>query len=329
MNAIKVEKSKLEKSKILLVDDNPSNLVVLIEHLKRHGFIISVGLDGEETIELAQNIAPDLIMLDVSMQPGIDGFETCRRLKQNTFSKDIPVIFMSAMFDTVYKLKGFKVGGVDYITKPFQTEEVLARVCTHLALRRQQEQLEKQNEELLRKNKLIIEQAQQLKRLATTDSLTKLSNRRDFLARTQDEINRCKRNNKPFTIILADIDYFKRFNDKYGHDCGDFVLATLADLIKSTLRKQDHIARWGGEEFVIRLPETNLAGAKIVAKKLCQCIANKIYNYQGLTLSITVTFGVSIYNNLMDINTCIKNADNALYKGKKAGRNCVVVENIP
>ncbi len=132
---------------ILIVDDTPANLAVLADHLEERGFQVVVAQDGEEGLERAQLVRPDLILLDV-MMPGIDGFETCRRLKLAAGSKDIPVIFMTALAETSDKVKGFEVGGVDYVTKPFRIEEVLVRIKTHLALRAMQQQLAAQNLQL-------------------------------------------------------------------------------------------------------------------------------------------------------------------------------------
>jgi signal transduction histidine kinase len=136
---------------ILIVDDKPENLDVLIDYLDSFGFSIFVARNGEEAIKLAEKIMPDIILLDVIM-PGIDGFETCRHLKENENTREIPVIFMTALSDTVNKVTGFKIGGVDYVTKPLQHEEVLARIRAHLTIRLQQKKLEKQNEELHKLN---------------------------------------------------------------------------------------------------------------------------------------------------------------------------------
>lgn len=140
-----------KKTPILIVDDKPENLDVLIAHLDKCGFTISVALDGKEAIELAKEFMPDIILLDV-MMPGINGFETCRRLKNDELTRDIPVIFMTALSETIDKVKGFEAGGVDYIIKPFQKEEVLARIHAHLTIRQQQKHLEERNKELLQLN---------------------------------------------------------------------------------------------------------------------------------------------------------------------------------
>ena len=156
----------LENITILVVDDKPDNLDVLIAHLTQQGFSISVALNGEEALELTKEFLPDIIILDILM-PGIDGFETCRRLKKDKNTKDIPVIFMTALSETVDKVNGFEAGGVDYITKPFQYEEVLARVNTHITLHNQQTQLETQNTDLIKLNTELTKLNEQLQQEIT------------------------------------------------------------------------------------------------------------------------------------------------------------------
>jgi diguanylate cyclase (GGDEF)-like protein len=309
---------------ILLVDDNPTNLRILLESLKESGYKTLVARSGEGALRQAEFARPDLILLDVMMPPGIDGFETCRRLKKNKATQDIPVIFMTALSDTVDKVKGFEVGGVDYVTKPFDGVELMARVKAHVELRQYQKKLKLSNQRLREINEDLREAQRKLELAARTDPLTQLSNRRDIIEKIEYERIRFKRNQKSFVLILGDIDHFKAFNDTFGHDCGDFVLVSVANVMRSMIREWDQLARWGGEEFLFLLVETDLEGGKIVAEKIRQSIASHSYIHKDLTLSITMTFGVSMFNNYsMTIDECIKEADQALYKGKEQGRNCV------
>ncbi|RKZ35741.1 MAG: hybrid sensor histidine kinase/response regulator, partial [Gammaproteobacteria bacterium] len=149
---MKTSDSKI--TSILIVDDMPENLDVLIDHLANTDFNVSVALSGEKAIEITQKLIPDMILLDIKMS-GIDGFETCRLLKENAALKEVPIIFITAMMETVDKVKGFSIGGVDYITKPFEHEEVLARINTHLMLRRQQQQLAEKNAALIQLNEQL------------------------------------------------------------------------------------------------------------------------------------------------------------------------------
>ena len=164
----------------------------------------------------------------------------------------------------------------------------------------------------------------QMELLATTDTLTGLYNRRKMLERISQEVIRFQRDRKPFLIVITDIDHFKQFNDNYGHDCGDYVLQQVAYLMKKTLRQQDVVARWGGEEFLIMLPETNMQGGVQAVEKLRETIANTDYDYQGNRFSVTMTFGVTLYNGSSSVDECIKHADEVLYAGKRGGRNRVV-----
>lgn len=183
------------------------------------------------------------------------------------------------------------------------------------------EQIEKQKKELSIAYK-------KMELLARTDPLTQLSNRRDFLEKFQNEIIRFERSGKPFSVVLGDIDDFKTVNDRFGHDCGDFVLVTTAKIFKSMLRKQDSVGRWGGEEFILLLPEAPLKGGKKVAEGIRKRIAGETFSYQEHQISITITFGVCEYDGVMDIDTCVKRADKALYSGKHKGKNCVALANM-
>jgi diguanylate cyclase (GGDEF)-like protein len=183
------------------------------------------------------------------------------------------------------------------------------------------EQIEKQKEELsIAYKKMEI--------LARTDPLTQLSNRRDFLEKFKLEIIRFERNRRPFSVVMGDIDDFKSVNDRYGHDCGDFVLVTMSKIMKSKLRKVDTVGRWGGEEFILLLPETPMSGGKTVAESIRKRIAGETFSYKEHQLSITITFGVCEYNSVMDVDTCVKRADEALYAGKHKGKNCVVLAKV-
>lgn len=311
-----------QHNRVLVVDDNLDNLQILIEHLEDYD--ISVATSGEEAIKLALDFSPSLILLDVVM-PGINGFETCRRLKANEYTKEIPVIFLTALSDATNKLEGFSAGGVDYITKPLQVEEVLARVNAHLSIQRQKHILEEKKHELESKIRMMKEQGRIIDMMARTDPLTNLSNRMDFLEKAGDEVARVKKTGKPFTIILTDIDHFKRVNDTFGHDCGDHVLVTVSSLMSNVLRRQDIISRWGGEEFIILLPETDEKGAETVAEKIRNKVALEEMELNGNSIKVTLTLGICQHDNEKTLNETVVKADAALYKGKESGRNRVVI----
>jgi diguanylate cyclase (GGDEF)-like protein len=154
--------------------------------------------------------------------------------------------------------------------------------------------------------------------------LTKLLNRRSMLERIEGEITRSGRSGSPFTLILCDIDNFKMINDEYGHDCGDYILETIAKLMQDTVRKVDQIARWGGEEFLLLLPDTDAEGGRLVAEKIREIINGTPFQYQEKNICVTMTFGVSGYSGSINISDCIIRADKAMYDGKKNGKNCIM-----
>ena len=186
------------------------------------------------------------------------------------------------------------------------------------SLRKANKQLETVNDDLEKANV-------KLELIAKTDPLTNLSNRRDMIEKIEHEQKRFGRNGKPFVLVMSDIDNFKSVNDRYGHDGGDFILESIAKLMQSVVRKQDVVGRWGGEEFLILLPETNLEGGRALAEKIRKNIAITPYVFSEKKIPLTMTFGVSVYNKPMDLDICVKKADEALYKGKKRGKNCVIL----
>ncbi|MCP4218422.1 MAG: diguanylate cyclase [bacterium] len=187
------------------------------------------------------------------------------------------------------------------------------------------EQISAANVKIKKQKEELATAYRKLDLISRTDPLTKLANRRDFMEKFQEEINRFERSRKPFAVVLGDIDNFKDFNDSYGHDCGDFVLESLSNLMKESVRKQDVVARWGGEEFIFLLPDSPLNGGRVAAEVIRREIAAKDYSFNRYTLSISMTFGVSEFNGESDMDACIKQADDALYLGKNNGKNRVVV----
>ena len=291
---------------IMIVDDIKENINVLRQTLGGIGYQISVAFSGEMALDLIPKLKPDLVLLDV-MMTGIDGYEVCKRLKSDVELKNIPVIFITAKGDTEDIVKGFEVGAVDFIMKPFRHEEVCARVKTHLTLSSAIKKLTHDSE---------------------TDPLTGLFNRRTFTKRLESEVARFKRNKKTFSTIFGDIDFFKKINDTYGHAAGDYILVSISNLMSIEKREIDQVARWGGEEFLMLLPETDLKGAVLHANKLRELIAAYPFIFDGQKIPVTMSFGVSEYNGSSNIDKTIDLADQRLYLAKTSGRNKVVSENI-
>lgn len=306
-----------EITKILVVDDQPANLKLLLCFLKQNNFKVHIAENGTRALQVLKNHQPNLILLDV-MMPGMDGFETCRHIKSSPKTASIPVIFMTALDSVDDKVAGFNAGGVDYITKPFQQIEVLARITTHIVLRKQKQQLEKVQRELITQKKLLEE-------ISITDELTGLHNRRYLNSVLEHEFQRSARHSSELTCLLFDLDHFKQVNDNYGHEFGDNVLRAFGNILKTSLRKGDFAFRFGGEEFLILLPLTNLKGAQQAAEKIR--LRTEAANNTGINLSITVSVGISSLKDhaVKSCDDLINFADRALYKAKDNGRNQVVV----
>ena len=481
------------KADILLVDDTPENLRVLSKILNTFGYKARAVPDGVLALKVASTSPPDLILMDINM-PRMDGYETCRRLKDNKRTKHIPIIFLSAMAEIEDKIKGFEAGGVDYITKPFQVDEVLARLEIHLSIRRLQEQLEAANAELgkrlsdlsqvqeaerqqrifaetlvdtiaavnssldydkvldlilenmarvvphdtanialldnkkdvhilrargykdrggsyllrkkipldrqstwlkvfqcrcpvvvndtqndpewiqfpeltwirshvcvpiLSKNNIFgflnmdsavpnfftQEHAQRMKtfadqaavaiekarlfdraqHLATTDGLTGVLNRRHLLELAQREFERTRRYHHALSALMIDLDHFKRVNDTYGHPIGDQALIALANVCQKNLRPSDIFGRYGGEEFLVLLPETPHAQAMEVAERLRSQIEQIVLETERGPVRFTASVGAATMTEQenIDLDRLIIQADDALYVAKAAGRNRV------
>ena len=309
-------------SRILIVDDSPVEIKIIRRFLGE-GYEILEATSGQMAFELINETMPDLILLDIIM-PGMDGLSICKVLKGQITTKEIPVIFITSASDARDVVKGFEVGGQDYITKPFNSSELCARIKVHLELKESKETLVEYAKELEAKNQDLKNLLARLETIAMTDFLTGLDNRRHMIQRIKAEETSLYANQGKITFIIADVDEFKKVNDTYGHDCGDLVLKDPADMMKSIVREEDVIARWGGEEFLLMLPGIDLEGGKIVAERIRQGIETADFRYQEKVLSVTMTLGVAELDQNLGIDASIKKADEALYKGKHKTKNCVV-----
>ncbi len=331
------QKTQHSQNLILIVDDVPDNIDLLCRMLTRGKFSIQSASTGETALALAESTLPDLILLDICM-PHMDGYEVCEKLKKNSATKAIPVIFISALDELPDKLKAFQLGGVDYITKPFNSAEVAARVELHLSLRQLQRQLEQQNERLRHevRDRRAAETAlqlanQELQRLAHLDGLTQVANRRGFDNCLAYEWRRLVREQQPLALVLCDVDCFKCFNDTYGHQAGDECLRQIAGAISlAAKRPGDLVARYGGEEFAVILPNTPTQGALKVAEDIQIAIADLKISHQESLVSqlVTISIGVAAITPLADVSSIhlVTAADRALYRAKAKGRDRVVIE---
>jgi diguanylate cyclase (GGDEF)-like protein len=323
-----VQTAQPPQANILIVDDVPTNLQVLAQTLKLEGFNVWLATDGHNALTQVAHEQPDLILLDIQM-PDIDGFEVCQRLQNNPQTCEIPIIFMTAHGGAVNKVKGLSLGGVDYITKPFLDEEVLARVKVHLRLRSLREALQREIEQHKKTEAQLAKANDHLRRLVNLDALTQVANRycfNDYLERTW---MRLQREQLSLSLILGDVDYFKNFNDHYGHQVGDHCLYQIAQAIEQgTKRPADLVARYGGEEFAVILPSTTLEGAQQVCADMCANIERLQIPHVASQVSsiVTVSFGLVSTVPMPEITSdlLIQAADKALYKAKSQGRNTTV-----
>ena len=312
---------KSDKTLVLIVDDNQQNLKILGNVLKENtDYNLAFAMSGDEALAYTRKVLPDMILLDV-MMPGMDGFSVCSQLSENEETADIPIIFITAKSEPEDIVKGFKAGGVDYVTKPFNEAELLMRINTHMELKKARDLLEEQNKELT----LAYDR---IEHLALTDTLTGIPNRRNISNMMAKEASRCKRNGGTFTLIICDIDFFKNVNDTSKHDTGDYVLKEISTLIQRNLRQQDIVSRWGGEEFLIVLPDTGIEDGVKVSEKLREAIQERKMEFGGHSFSVTMTFGVAVYELDIGLEKSIKKADDALYQGKQTGRNKVVQAHV-
>jgi len=301
----------MQKTIVLVIDDSKSIAEFCRQILDPRGIQVIWSSDGLKGLEEAKRANPDLILLDVVM-PNLDGYKTLQRLKQVEITSDIPVIMFSTMKEAMDKIKGLELGAVDYIAKPFDAGELIARVNTQLRLKRLHDAL--------------LEKTERLSKLADKDGLTGLYNHRYFQDKLTEEFIRAKRYELPLSNILMDIDYFKKINDTYGHAAGDVVLKGIGSMLKGSTRKDiDTPARYGGEEFAIILPHTELSKALKVAERLRKAVAEHPFKVPSGQVSITVSFGVAAipHPEINDKQTLIKASDEALYRAKEKGRNRV------
>ncbi len=295
------------KETILIVDDTPTNIQILAQALMRT-YAIKVAVSGAAALEIVMGEQkPDLILLDI-MMPGMDGYEVCRRIKQDPSSWDIPIIFVTAKGDVADQKRGFDLGAVDYIAKPFEIPLVLARINVHLRLKRKSEILE---------------------RLALLDGLTHIPNRRALEDALSREYGRSQRNGTPLSLLMIDVDHFKAFNDHYGHGVGDDCLRAIAHSLESALqRPADFVGRYGGEEFVVILPDCDKDGALVVAQNIRSQIASLHipHAYSATAPHVTVSIGLKTFQCEQDKTNAelLHDVDAALYHAKEQGRDRVV-----
>jgi two-component system cell cycle response regulator len=287
---------------ILVVDDIAANIEILSAHLQDEGYQVLEAQSGQQALTLLQAnpLDIDLILLDV-MMPIMSGLDVLAHVKRNLDTEGVPVILVTANADDNNVAEGLDMGAFDYIIKPYSSVVLLARV--RAALR------EKERLDLLEK-------------WATTDPLTELYNRRHFFDLADRELERSRRLKSELSFIMLDIDFFKRVNDTYGHISGDSGLIQLANTLQTAMRKVDFCCRFGGEEFVLCLPDTSSGGALELAERIRKQVANTpVLTLDNQKIQIKISLGIASNNNDKNVEAILQRADAALYQAKEAGRN--------
>ena len=324
---------------ILIVDDSPHihaqlNAFLQSDQIKK---IISAQNAAEAFAHLGINTQAsllniDLILMDI-MLPDMNGIEICRRIKTIEHLKDIPIIMITSDTSEQSLLAAFDAGAADYIAKPLKKIELFARTSSILRLKREMDERKAREQDLLRLKKKLEESNRKLQLanhklqlLSITDPLTGIYNRRYFNEQLRKEWKRCARHSRQLSIILIDVDYFKKYNDIYGHLCGDECLKKLAQGLNNCLNREgDCLARFGGEEFIALLPEINETGALKVAKKMQKTVKELHIVHAGSEINhyLTVSIGIACTTCSQENppESIVQAADNALYTAKNAGRN--------
>ncbi|MDZ8070939.1 MAG: PleD family two-component system response regulator [Nostoc sp. DedQUE08] len=299
------------QSLVLIVDDEPFIRMILRHFLEREGYQIVEAQNGIEAINLFNQLHPDIVLLDAIM-PDMDGFECCTQLELLDCNKHTPVLMITGLEDQESVDRAFAVGAMDFVTKPIHWPVLRQRVKRLIQQSQLQQKLETMNLEL--------------QRLVTIDGLTQVANRRRFEEYFSQEWQRLKREQRPLSLILCDVDFFKLYNDTYGHRVGDRCLQKIAQAIKDIIKRPgDLVARYGGEEFAVILPNTDTKGAIHVADQICHAVRALAIPHQNSQVSSHVTISVGFTTEIpqpdSDLEEMIAAADRALYQAKAAGRD--------
>ncbi|NMB73501.1 MAG: diguanylate cyclase [Myxococcales bacterium] len=309
----------MAKAKILLIEDNRAEARVTRERLEGFGYDVLVAAGGTEGIRLLKTEKADLVLLDVVL-PDISGHEVCRWLKLNEDTRAVPVIMLTVKTAVADRVDGLHAGADDYLPKPYDDVELNARIYAALRTKALMDELRRKNQEL-------SEMLERVEVMAVTDSLTELFNRRRLMAIVEKEFSRMRRYHSPLSCLMVDIDYFKGINDRFGHQAGDQVLRQVARVIRDSVREVDTTARWGGEEFVVLLPETTRDQARLPARRILERVhASAIDAIGGET--VTVSIGVAdCADPVVDSgDKLIVASDMAMYEAKRKGRNRIEPE---
>lgn len=303
---------------IIVADDDRVTREYVAGLLRGRGYEVTAVENGQRAIEASRVEGVSLALLDVVMD-GISGIDACRMIKSSSSHGGfLPVILLTARTDSDSRVEGLRIGADDYICKPFDERELLARVANMVRIKQMHDDVNRARA--------------RLERLAIRDELTGLYNYRYLQTRLDEEFKRAERYHEPLSCAMLDIDHFKSFNDRYGHDVGDRVLQAVAERLVGAVREVDVVARYGGEEFLLLLPSTHLAGALTVAERVWKSMSEQPFSVGTReTQQITVSLGVALYpsRGVTSRATLLKAADRALYRAKEEGRNQICVFQNP
>jgi len=315
---------KAEETRILVVDDHPDNVEIIDARLSSRGYVIETASNGQEALAKVHAKPPHLILCDV-MMPVMDGYEVSRRVKNDGSLPYIPIILVTARDSTQDKVEGLEAGADDYLTKPINFPELEARVRSMLRIKRLQDELDLKNRELERANQELEVANRKLRKLSITDGLTELFNHRHVHELLHEEFERSRRSGEPMAVAMIDLDRFKAVNDTYGHPTGDVILYETACIIRETAREIDMVGRYGGEEFIAILPNTDEEEAAKFAERVRRSVEGYVFRDDPNEVRMTASSGVASFPQIgIDSpETLLKRADEALYLAKESGRNRV------
>lgn len=300
-----------------MVDDDSAARKKATEILEEAGYTTIEGEDGQQALSLVKEESPDLVIMDVEM-PRMSGHQACRIIKGSKGFKFFPIILVTARSDLQTKVEGLELGADDYLVKPLNRLELLARVKSMMRLKTLQDDLVATNKKLQAIN-------DRLQELSMTDPLMEICNRLYFERRIVYEFQRADRYRTPLALLMLDLDHFKNVNDNHGHLYGDYVLKHTAEVLASTVRQVDIVARYGGEEIVIACPETDRSQSRIVAERIRSAVDRTVFSHEGVESHITVSIGIAVCPDadIKSAEELLNKADEALYVAKDEGRNCV------
>lgn len=312
-------------NKVLIVDDDPVMRRTLERYLSVAGYGVLLAENGAEALRIMRAKGPRIVITDW-MMPEMDGLELCRVIRSSEMVGFVFIIILTVHSDTDRVVEAFDAGADDYLSKPFHRQELLARLKAGTRIIQLEAGLARQNREIHKVNAELAILNEKFEKMATTDELTGLANRRHALDRLNEFWAMAERHDQPFACVMMDIDHFKRCNDTYGHDVGDLVLRETARILSDSARVSDTVCRLGGEEFLVLCPHTNVEAVVEVAERLRKAVEAAVMKCEDAEFSITMSAGVAGRGEVVrNPNDLLKKSDAAMYLAKRSGRNRVCV----